>query len=101
MGGDEIPNGDNRFPGSTISQRITVNLGEAVNRINPRVCISNPGDVVLVVVPEITALVEPDEFVNPGLLHIVFSYCGGLLEPIHNLLNRRAVHSADFPGSLE
>ena len=101
VGGGQIPDGDDRIPGSAITDRIAINFGKAVDCIDPGFRIGYPGDVVFVIIPEVATPVVRDQFFDLGPLQVILGNRGRLFEPEDNLFDRRAVHAADFPGFFD
>ena len=53
--------GDDRFPGALAAARVEVDLDEAVDRVDRRVAIGDPGDVVGAAILDVAATVEADQ----------------------------------------
>ena len=49
----EVTQRDNRLPGAAIADRVSIDLGETIHRVQARIRIGNPGDVVGVVVLQV------------------------------------------------
>ncbi len=83
------------------TDRIVVDLDEAVDRIDRRLRVRDPGDVVFVPVLEVTAAKIGDELLDRVVLQIVLRDRQCLLEPIDDSLDGFRVEAADVPRLLD
>ncbi len=99
--GDWVDELNDRLVRSAQANRIVVDLYEPDDRIDCRLGVCDPGDVVFVPVLEVTAAKVGDELLERIVLQFVLGNRQRVLEPIDDTLEGLRVEAADMPGLLD
>ena len=102
FGADLVLEVGQSLPRRLLSERVGIDLNEAVDVVHLRLCVLGPEDVVVVPCFEVAGTVELDEFLDVCLLGVIFRHLGGFLQPIGNFLYLFGIqhgerHFGDFP----